>query len=53
MQTVSAMRSKKGATALGWEGLGRLLKNSELSELEQKSNSIRRVTGKGLFIIQI
>ena len=40
-------------TALGWNGLGRPLKNSELSELEQKPNPIRRMTGKSLIIIQI
>lgn len=53
MQTVSAVRSKKGASALGWNGLGRPLKISELSELQQKPNSIRRVNGKSLIIIQI
>lgn len=39
-------------TALGWNGLGRPLKNSELSELEQKPSPIRRMTGKSLIIIQ-
>lgn len=39
-------------TALGWNGLERPLKNSELSELEQKPNPIRRMTGKSLSIIQ-
>lgn len=53
VQTVRAMGSKKWVTALGWNGLGRPLKNSELSELEQKPNPIRRMTGKSLIIIQI
>lgn len=53
VQTVSTVRSKKGTTALGWNGLGRPLKKFRASELQQKPNSIRRVTGKSLLIIQI
>lgn len=42
-----------GASALGWNGFGRPLKNSEPSELQQKPNSIRRATGQNLIIIQM
>lgn len=44
---------EEGASALGWNGFGRPLKDSELSELQQKPNSIRTATGKSLIIIQI
>lgn len=47
------MRSKKRATALGWNGIGRPLKNSELFELQQKPNLIRRATGKSPILIQM
>lgn len=53
VQTVSTVRLKKGVTALGWNVLGRPLKKFWASELQQKPNSIRRVTGKSLLIIQI
>lgn len=38
VQTVSAVRSKMGVTALGWSGLGRPLNNSELAVTKARFN---------------
>lgn len=38
VQTLSTVRSKKGATARGWNGLGRSLKNSELATTKAQFN---------------